>query len=121
MENHLHLIAQSSGLSEKIAAFKSFTARKTIDYLKSNGHGLWLKRLNEQKLSHKTDRDYQLWQEGYNPKQVVGDNMLIQKIDYIHNNPVKRGYVDKPECWRYSSARDYTGLPGLIPVTLFRK
>ena len=33
--------------------------------------------------------------------------MLIQKIDYIHYNPVKRGYVDKPECWKYSSVRNF--------------
>jgi len=31
-------------------------------------------------------------------------------------NPVKRGYVDQPEHWPYSSARNYLGLPGLIPV-----
>jgi hypothetical protein len=33
--------------------------------------------------------------------------MLFQKIEYIHYNPVKRGYVDEPEYWRYSSARNY--------------
>jgi hypothetical protein len=43
--------------------------------------------------------------------------MMVQKIDeYIHNNPVKRGYVDKPEHWRYSSARNYAGLEGLITI-----
>lgn len=43
--------------------------------------------------------------------------MMRQKIEYIHNNPVKRGYVDKPTDWRYSSARNYAGMEGLIPVT----
>ena len=33
--------------------------------------------------------------------------MLRQKIEYIHDNPVRRGYVDAPEHWRYSSARNY--------------
>jgi hypothetical protein len=42
--------------------------------------------------------------------------MMRQKIDYIHYNPVKRGFVDEPEHWRYSSARNYAGLPGLIDV-----
>ncbi len=42
--------------------------------------------------------------------------MLTQKIDYIHFNPVKRGYVDKPEDWRYSSARHYVGREGLIDI-----
>lgn len=38
------------------------------------------------------------------------------KVDYIHNNPVKKGFVDKPAHWRYSSARDYHGVVGLIEV-----
>ena len=42
--------------------------------------------------------------------------MLRQKIAYIHNNPVNRGYVDAPVHWRYSSARNYAGLEGLIEV-----
>ncbi|WP_207896036.1 hypothetical protein [Thiobaca trueperi] len=36
--------------------------------------------------------------------------------NYIHYNPVKRGDVDVPEHWRYSSARDYLGQPGLIEI-----
>jgi len=40
----------------------------------------------------------------------------LPKFDYIHDNPVKRGYVDDPVHWRYSSARDYAGQPGLVKV-----
>ena len=36
--------------------------------------------------------------------------MMISKIKYIHENPVKRGYVDEATHWRYSSARDYEGI-----------
>ena len=42
--------------------------------------------------------------------------MMRQKLDYIHQNPVKRGYVSDPTHWRYSSARNYLGEPGLVPV-----
>ncbi|MGZ8182658.1 MAG: hypothetical protein ACXWT1_11900 [Methylobacter sp.] len=41
---------------------------------------------------------------------------MRQKLDYIHQNPVKRGYVDQSEHWRYSSARNYAGQAGLIEV-----
>ena len=44
--------------------------------------------------------------------------MMEQKLEYIHENPVKRGYVDRPEHWRYSSMRNYLGLEGLIPVEI---
>jgi len=43
--------------------------------------------------------------------------MMVQKIEYIHNNPVRRGYVDEPQHWRYSSASNYAGTGGLIEVT----
>ena len=41
---------------------------------------------------------------------------MREKLDYIHYNPVKRGYVDMAEHWRYSSARNYAGQTGLIEV-----
>jgi len=49
--------------------------------------------------------------------QILLDSLHYrQKIEYIHNNPVERGYVDRPEHWRYSSARDYLGQEGLLRV-----
>lgn len=120
MENHVHLIVQGVSLAMKLGGFKSYCARGIIDFLFENGHTNVLKRLKRVKKPQKTDRRYQFWEEGFHPKQIAGDDMMIQKIEYIHNNPVKRGYVDEPEHWRYSSARDYAGGEGLIPVTLFR-
>ena len=52
------------------------------------------------------DESHQLWQEGFHTKQILSDEMLIQKVEYIHYNPVKRGYVSLPEYWNYSSARN---------------
>ena len=54
--------------------------------------------------------------EGVHPECIQGDEMMRQKIAYIHNNPVTRGYVDEPEHWRYSSARNYAGIEGLFDV-----
>ena len=45
--------------------------------------------------------------------------MMINKIKYIHENPVKRGYVDEAKHWRYSSARDYECVKGLANVERF--
>ena len=65
------------------------------------------------------DREHQIWQEGYQPKLIQLDKMMIKLINYIHQNPVKRGFVDMSEHWRYSSARDYLGVNGLIEVEKF--
>jgi putative transposase len=117
LENHLHWIASADDLTEQVAAFKSFTARKIIDLLEAKCVQEILGQLERLKAKHKTDRTHQLWQEGSHPQMIQCDEMMWQKLEYIHNNPVVRGYVDDPIHWRRSSARNYAGQPGLIPVS----
>jgi len=116
LENHLHLIASADDLPEQIADFKSYTARQIIDLLEARNVRMILKHLEYYKAKHKTDRTYQFWQEGSHPQEIQSDEMMRQKLEYIHNNPVVRGYVDDPTHWRYSSARNYAGQEGLISV-----
>jgi putative transposase len=116
LENHLHLVASCDDLGTAIGDFKSFTARQIVNDLKARGESLLLKQLAWHKEAHKDDRSYQVWQEGSHPQQIQNEDMMRQKLEYTHYNPVKRGYVDQPEHWRYSSARDYAGMPGLFPI-----
>jgi REP element-mobilizing transposase RayT len=116
LENHLHLIASADDLSTVIQHFKSFTARKLVDLLECRSAATLLHQMRAHKLRHKTESEYQVWQEGSHPEQIQNDEMMWQKLEYVHNNPVARGYVDDPMHWRYSSARNYAGLPGLIEV-----
>ena len=116
LENHLHLIASSADLTKDMQRFKSHTARQIVDYLEQHGATKLLGLLALFKRHHKTDSDYQIWEEGNHPQLIESDAVMRQKLDYIHQNPVKRGYVDQPEHWRYSSARNYAGQAGLIDV-----
>jgi putative transposase len=116
MENHLHFIASASDLSQQVASFKSFTARSLIDYLKQRNGQHWLSQLKSGKIIHKTDQTYQLWQEGSHPQAILDEDTLQQKLEYMHNNPVRRGYVDEPAHWRYSSSRCYLDMPGLLEI-----
>ncbi len=116
LENHLHFIAQAKNLNKCLASFKSFTARRIIDHLQTQHADRLLAHLHFFKTAHKTDRDYQFWQEGVHAELVFSEAMMRQKLDYIHANPVKRGYVNLAEHWRYSSASHYAGLPGLIEI-----
>ncbi|UUO13579.1 REP-associated tyrosine transposase [Dolichospermum heterosporum] len=118
MENHLHLIAAAANLSKEIANFKSFTACSIINLLEKNNVSYVLQQLEVHKLKHKTKQDYQLWQEGFHPQTISNEEMFRQKLDYIHHNPVQRGYVDEPSHWRYSSYRNYLELPSLLAVEL---
>lgn len=119
MENHIHFVAKGDNLSEKLKNFKSFSARQIINFLEFGNFHRLLKQLQRAKLKHKTQSKYQVWQEGLHPKQITTSDMMVQKIEYIHNNPVKRGYVDLPEHWRYSSGRNYLELKALLPITLY--
>ncbi len=118
MENHLHFIASCCDLGKEIGCFKSFTARKIIDFLKENKVNLILKQLEYYKLRHKNDRTHQFWQEGIHPELIQGGKMMRQKLEYMHYNPVKRGYVDDPIHWRYSSARNYAEQESLLEVCM---
>jgi len=116
LDNHLHWIAAEPELSKAVARFKSFTAQRLIELLKQSGAQTILEQLEYYKLRHKSDQTFQLWQEGSHPQAIDHEEMMVQKLEYMHNNPVKRGYVDEPVHWRYSSARNYAGKPGLIEV-----
>jgi REP element-mobilizing transposase RayT len=51
--------------------------------------------------------EYKIWESGYHPQLMDDHDKLLQKIEYIHLNPVRKGLVEKPEDWKYSSARNY--------------
>jgi len=119
LENHLHLIAQSNDISRSMARFKRHTARALLNLLQEKRVTTVLDQLAFYKKAHKSDREYQLWQEGLQPKLIQSDAVMISKINYIHQNPVKRGYVDEASHWRYLSARDYEGRHGLLEIERF--
>jgi putative transposase len=116
LENHLHMVVQAPGLGPVLARFKSWTAHEIVRVLTELKVRRYLERLAFAKRAHKDDREHQVWQEGSHPELIGSLEMMTQKVEYIHRNPVKRGYVDLPEHWRWSSARSYLGDEGLIEV-----
>lgn len=118
MENHLHLIASASQLSREMQSFKSFSAKQIVRSLEQSHQSFWLDQLRFHKRSDKVQSTYQVWQEGFHPQMICDAEMLRQKLDYVHNNPVRRGYVDDPCHWRYSSARNYAGQRGILDVEI---
>lgn len=121
LENHLHFIAQAPELDKCVAGFKAYTARRIIDHLQRQQAERLLQRLHFAKAAHKRDREYQFWQEGVHAEMILNEAMMRQNLDYIHANPVKRGYVNLPQHWRYSSAANYEGLVGLMEIDVWFK
>ncbi len=116
LENHLHMVAQSDDIEKSIKAFKQYTAKELLGLLKKENVKTILDQLSFYKKAHHKATSYQVWEEGYQPKLIQSDAMMTNKINYIHNNPVKRGYVDEAIHWRYSSSRDYENMKGLIDI-----
>ena len=108
--------ADHTCLAKRVGEFKSFTATTIIKRMWEKRCATLLQELRYCKLRHKVDRTHQLWREGSHPQVIGSEDVMWQKIEYIHHNPLRRGYVDDPTHWRYSSARSYPGQPGLIDV-----
>jgi putative transposase len=107
MPEHFHLICQSDKLVQTIQSIKSFTAKRIIKTYKDLKRNDILEQFQINKKKYKLDSNYQIWLEGFKPKEIISQDMFIQKSNYIHFNPVKRGLVKEIEEYEYSSARDY--------------
>ena len=63
--------------------------------------------------------DYQFWIQDNHPIQLSTKEMILQRLNYIHNNPVEAGFVTEPQHWKWSSAHDYMGgKQGMIDVII---
>jgi putative transposase len=126
MSNHLHAIfcaKEGFELSGIIRDYKKYTSKKIVQTIQTEPESRreWL--LHRFKQAGKSDKritEYKFWQEtnhaiSFNP-HIHG--MFDQKLNYIHDNPVRAGIVDYPHEYLYSSARDYAGKKGLVNVTL---
>ena len=101
---------------------KRHTSEKLKEAIRSNQQEsrrewmLWMMERSGRQNSNNSN--FQLWRQDNHPIELYDHKLLHQKLDYIHNNPVEAGFVEKPEDYLYSSARDYYGLPGLIEILL---
>jgi putative transposase len=114
----------TSGRLRQMGDMKSFTSgrlRKSIaeNMLESRREWmLWMIERAGKKNSNNSG--FQFWQQHNQPIELYDNNIMEQKLDYLHNNPVEEGFVDKPEDYVYSSARDYAGIKGMIDVELIQ-
>jgi len=106
-------------LSKTIQSFKKYTAKQIIENLVNDGNLELLKKFEYAKKDYKVTSKHQVWQKGFFPKEILTQEALNQKLEYIHMNPVMKGYVEFPEDWIYSSAGDYLlNRKGLIDLDL---
>lgn len=97
MINHLHLIVKSENSIGFIRDFKRFTTKKILENIKRF-------EPNTLKIFQNKNGGFDIWSKTNMPEIIETERFLLQKIDYILNNPVKRAYVLNPEDWYWSSA-----------------
>ena len=104
MLEHLHLLTNQPKTSAEVLRYlKGITARRTIDYLRQNNfHSSLAKSQHE---SWKRDHKYSLWQQEKNVFSVYSEAMFMEKVNYIHLNPVRAGLVEQEIDYPWSSAR----------------
>ena len=108
MPSHLHALvtAHRDDLSAIVRDFKKFTSRATYALAESEGNDLvtWL----FQRTAKNDPRSrFKVWQDEFHPKAIDVPEVFLQKAEYIHLNPVRKGLVKEPESWYYSSAAAY--------------
>lgn len=68
-------------------------------------------------LKNANNKLYQFWQQDNHPIELTSVQMMQQKLDYIHENPVRAGIVYEPQNYKYSSALTYfEDKESLLPI-----
>lgn len=119
MTNHVHAILSATNpevdsLSSLIGRIKQFTAKSLIAKMISEGESrrAWMLDLFSK------NSGYSIWTNYNKPMELYSSFRIHQKLNYIHQNPVKEGWVKQPEEYLFSSAKNYCGLNGVMPVDL---
>jgi putative transposase len=125
MSNHIHLVvsAKDQNTSDILRDFKKFTSKQIIHAIKQHpqeSRREWMLNLFKKAAEENSrNKSYQFWRQDNQPKELINLGFIRQKLDYIHNNPVEAGIVDKAEDYIFSSARDYYGTnKGLLEIEL---
>jgi REP-associated tyrosine transposase len=104
MTDHLHLVTDSARESSEILRFvNGITSRRIINWLKENHHQSSLAKLRipDRERKHR----FSLWDHHPNVRLLWNEEMLMERVHYTHQNPVRAGLVERAEDYRWSSVR----------------
>ncbi|PZF71812.1 REP-associated tyrosine transposase [Taibaiella soli] len=126
MNNHVHLIIsarEGSQIADIVRDFKKFTSRKLIDAILNNAQESrrnWMMRMfRSAGTSNSSNEQFQFWEQNFHPIELDTEEKFRQRMNYLHENPVKAGFVWEAQQYKYSSATDYyERRPGLLPLIM---
>jgi putative transposase len=124
MPTHVHAIlwsARDQRIGDILRDLKRFTSRAISRLAEERNDIQWLTVFREARQAGRAQvrSQYQVWQEGSHPEAIYSPAFARQKLEYIHNNPVKAGLASTAVEWAYSSAGAYLlGEEQALPVQL---
>lgn len=121
MSNHIYMLVRSNkeDLGGTIRDFKRHTSKEIIKIVKEKNESRrdWLLMIFKYSANkHKRNSEYQFWTHENHAEEIYSNKFIEQKLNYIHNNPVRAGIVEKPKDYLYSSARNYSDLVSVLDV-----
>ena len=121
MTNHVHIILRSKigDLSGIIRDIKKHTAKTIFKTMEEIGESRreWLEMIFKYHAKYnKRSLNKQLWTHENHAVELTDNSMIDSKINYIHQNPVRSGWVEKEFDYLYSSARNFAELDNLLEI-----
>jgi len=108
MPDHLHAIADGTlKASETLRYLNGILGHRVIQFLKEGGFTTSLEKLRGTRKGRR--HEYSLVDHHSNSLPVFSESFFMQKVSYIHFNPVRAGLVERAEDYRWSSARQWSG------------
>jgi putative transposase len=114
MTNHMHLVCRTNQgtINEVFRDFKSYTAKKLIKMISENqqeSRQEWMMHMFRYfGRGNSQNKEFQFWRNGNHAIELWSENMILQKINYIHMNPVKARIVGEPQHYLHSSANEFS-------------
>jgi REP element-mobilizing transposase RayT len=125
MTNHVHLIinSDSNKIEYIVRDCKKFTSKQIIKAIQENdkeSRREWMLNIFAYAgLTNINNKDFQFWKQDYYPIELNSNERIQQRLNYLHENPVRSGLVWDPWHFKYSSAIDYyTKQKGMLTVEL---
>ena len=124
MPSHIHLLFRDKlnepdKLLGNIKRYSSNQLQKEIQNNPQESRKEWLLWMMEQAAKRNSNvHSRMFWQHNNKPIELWSKDVILQKLNYIHQNPVESGFVPQPEYWKYSSADNYAGGKGVMDVLL---
>jgi putative transposase len=110
MPSHFHWIVEVhsmfGSISDIMRDIKKYSAWDIMEAIERDGEINFTNLFTLSAEKFKSQRR-KLWMSRFDDQVIQNEPMLLAKLDYIHNNPVKAGMIESPEEYLYSSARNY--------------